>query len=79
MKVLIPAFMLSEIQRAFEVGFMIFLPFVLIDLIVASILMAMGMMMVPPAVISLPFKLIFFVLSDGWTIVAAALVRGYAT
>ncbi|MEO1014238.1 MAG: flagellar type III secretion system pore protein FliP [Pseudomonadota bacterium] len=78
-KLLIPAFMLSEIQRAFEVGFLIFLPFVLIDLIVASILMAMGMMMVPPAVISLPFKLIFFVLSDGWTVVAAALVRGYAS
>ena len=77
-KLLIPAFMLSEIQRAFEVGFMIFLPFVLIDLIVASILMAMGMMMVPPAVISLPFKLIFFVLSNGWTVIAAALVRGYA-
>ncbi len=78
-KLLIPAFMLSEIQRAFEVGFLVFLPFVLIDLIVASILMAMGMMMVPPAVISLPFKLIFFVLSDGWTVVAAALVRGYAS
>ncbi|MEM6536112.1 MAG: flagellar type III secretion system pore protein FliP [Pseudomonadota bacterium] len=78
-KLLVPAFMLSEIQHAFEVGFLVFLPFVLIDLIVASILMAMGMMMVPPAVISLPFKLIFFVLSDGWTVVAAALVRGYAT
>lgn len=79
MRVLIPAFMLSEIQKAFEVGFMLFLPFVLIDLIVASILMAMGMMMVPPAVIALPFKLIFFVLSNGWTLVAAALVRGYAS
>ncbi|MEM6413883.1 MAG: flagellar type III secretion system pore protein FliP [Pseudomonadota bacterium] len=79
LQVLIPAFMLSEIQKAFEVGFMLFLPFVLIDLIVASILMAMGMMMVPPAVISLPFKLIFFVLSNGWTLVAAALVRGYAS
>ncbi|MBI1393837.1 MAG: flagellar type III secretion system pore protein FliP [Alphaproteobacteria bacterium] len=78
-RLLIPAFMLSEIQHAFEVGFLVFLPFVLIDLIVASILMAMGMMMVPPAVISLPFKLIFFVLSNGWAVVAAALVRGYTS
>ncbi len=75
--VLIPAFMLSEIQRAFEVGFVIFLPFLIIDLIVASVLMAMGMMMVPPAIVSLPFKLAFFVLADGWVEIAGAVVKGY--
>lgn len=75
---LVPAFMLSEIQRAFEIGFLIYLPFLLIDLVVASILMSMGMMMVPPAVVSLPFKLAFFVAADGWPLLAGALVRGYA-
>lgn len=75
--VLIPAFMLSEIQHAFEVGFVIFLPFLIIDLIVASVLMAMGMMMVPPAIVSLPFKLAFFVLADGWVEIAGAVVKGY--
>ncbi|MEM6420958.1 MAG: flagellar type III secretion system pore protein FliP [Pseudomonadota bacterium] len=74
---LIPAFMLSEIARAFTVGFMLFLPFVVIDLVVASVLMSMGMMMVPPIVVSLPLKLAFFVIADGWTLVAGALVRGY--
>ncbi|MEO1330776.1 MAG: flagellar type III secretion system pore protein FliP [Pseudomonadota bacterium] len=78
LSVLVPAFMLSEIQRAFEIGFMIFLPFLVIDLAVASILMAMGMMMVPPVVVSLPFKLAFFVMADGWTLLAGALVTGYA-
>ena len=77
LSVLTPAFMLSEIQRAFEVGFMIFLPFLVIDLVVASVLMAMGMMMVPPAIVSLPFKLAFFVLADGWSLLAGALVTGY--
>ncbi|HXI87899.1 MAG TPA: flagellar type III secretion system pore protein FliP [Parvularculaceae bacterium] len=77
LSILIPAFMLSEIQRAFEVGFVIFLPFLIIDLIVASVLMAMGMMMVPPAVVSLPFKLAFFVLANGWIEVAGAVVKGY--
>lgn len=77
LSVLIPAFMLSEIARAFEIGFMIFLPFLIIDLVVAAILMAMGMMMVPPAIVSLPFKLAFFVVADGWSLIAAALVRGY--
>ena len=77
LSVLIPAFMLSEIQRGFEVGFMIFLPFLVIDLVIASILMAMGMMMVPPAVVSLPFKLAFFVIADGWSLLAGALVRNY--
>jgi flagellar biosynthesis protein FliP len=75
--VLIPAFMLSEIERAFQIGFLIFLPFLIIDLVVAAVLMSMGMMMVPPAVVALPFKLAFFVLADGWTLLAGALVRGY--
>ena len=77
--VLIPSFLLSEIQRGFEVGFLIFLPFLIIDLVVASVLMSMGMMMVPPAVVALPFKLAFFVIADGWTLLAGALVRGYAS
>lgn len=75
--VLIPSFLLSEIARAFQIGFLIFLPFVIIDLVVAAILMSMGMMMVPPAVVSLPFKLAFFVIADGWSLVASALVTGY--
>lgn len=79
LSVLIPSFLLSEIKRGFEVGFLIFIPFLIIDLLVASILMAMGMMMVPPAIVSLPFKLAFFVLADGWTLLAGALVRGYAS
>lgn len=79
LSILIPAFMLSEIQRAFEIGFVIFLPFLVIDLIVASVLMAMGMMMVPPAVVSLPFKLAFFVLANGWIEIAGAVVKGYGT
>jgi len=79
LSVLIPAFMLSEIQHAFQVGFVIFLPFLIIDLIVASVLMAMGMMMVPPALVSLPFKLAFFVLANGWVEIAGAVVKGYGT
>lgn len=74
---LIPAFILSEIQRGFEIGFLIFLPFLIIDLVIAAILMSMGMMMVPPAVVALPFKLAFFVIADGWTLLAGALVRSY--
>jgi flagellar biosynthesis protein FliP len=70
LKVLMPAFMISELRRAFEIGFLLFLPFVIIDMVVASVLMSMGMMMLPPVVISLPFKLIFFVLVDGWNLVA---------
>jgi flagellar biosynthetic protein FliP len=77
LSVLVPSFLLSEIQRAFEIGFMIFLPFLIIDLVVAAILMSMGMMMVPPAVVSLPFKLIFFVVADGWALISGALVRSY--
>ena len=78
LSLLVPSFMLSEIQRGFEIGFMVFLPFLVIDLVVASILMGMGMMMVPPAVVALPFKLAFFVVADGWSLLAGALVRGYA-
>lgn len=77
LSVLIPSFMLSEIARAFQIGFLVFLPFLIIDLVVAAILMSMGMMMVPPAVVSLPFKLAFFVIADGWTLIAESLVRGY--
>ncbi len=77
LSVLIPSFLLSEIQRGFEVGFLVFLPFLIIDLVIAAILMSMGMMMVPPAVVALPFKLAFFVLADGWTLLAGAMVRSY--
>jgi len=77
LSLLVPAFLLSELERAFEVGFMIFLPFLIIDLVVASILMSMGMMMVPPVVVSLPLKLAFFVIADGWSLLASALIRGY--
>lgn len=72
------AFMLSEIKQAFQIGFVVFLPFVVIDLVVASVLMAVGMMMVPPTVVSLPFKLGFFVLADGWLKITEAVLRGYA-
>lgn len=77
LSVLVPAFMLSEIQRAFEIGFLIALPFLIIDLVVSAVLMSMGMMMVPPVVVSLPFKLAFFVVVDGWSMIAGALVRSY--
>lgn len=76
--VMVPAFMISELERAFQIGFIIFLPFLIIDLVVAAVLMSMGMMMVPPAIVSLPFKLAFFVVADGWSLLAASLVRGYA-
>jgi len=77
LRILIPAFMISELRRAFEIGFLLFLPFLIIDLVVASILMSMGMMMLPPVTISLPFKLIFFVLVDGWYLVAGSLVQSF--
>jgi flagellar biosynthetic protein FliP len=76
--VLMPAFLISEVSRAFEIGFLIFMPFLIIDMVVSAILMSMGMMMVPPAIVALPFKLAFFVVVDGWALVASALVRGYA-
>ena len=77
--VVTPAFMISELRRAFEIGFLLFIPFLIIDLVVASILMSMGMMMLPPVVISLPFKLIFFVLVDGWRLVTGSLVQSFGT
>ncbi|SPF81109.1 flagellar type III secretion system pore protein FliP [Pseudoprimorskyibacter insulae] len=77
LSVLVPSFLLSEVARAFQVGFIIFLPFLVIDLVVAAILMAMGMMMVPPAIVSLPFKLAFFVVADGWALVTGSLVQSY--
>jgi flagellar biosynthetic protein FliP len=77
LSVLVPSFMLSEISRAFQIGFLVFMPFLVIDMVVAAVLMSMGMMMVPPIVVSLPFKLAFFVAVDGWTLVAGALVVGY--
>lgn len=77
LSVLVPSFMLSEISRAFQIGFLIYLPFLIIDLVVAAILMSMGMMMVPPAVVSMPFKLAFFVVADGWALIAGSLVRSY--
>ncbi len=77
LRALIPAFMISELKRAFEIGFLLFVPFLIIDMVVASVLMSMGMMMLPPIMISLPFKLIFFVLVDGWYLVAGSLVRSF--
>lgn len=77
LSVLVPSFLLSEIARAFQIGFLVFLPFLIIDLVVAAVLMSMGMMMVPPAIVSLPFKLAFFVVADGWALIAGSLVRSY--
>lgn len=75
---LIPAFMISELRRAFEIGFLIYLPFVIIDMVIASVLMSMGMMMLPPTMLAMPFKLIFFVLVDGWYLVVGALLNSYS-
>ncbi|MDZ5761495.1 flagellar type III secretion system pore protein FliP [Lyticum sinuosum] len=74
---LIPAFMISELKKAFQIGFLLFLPFLVIDILVASVLMAMGMMMLPPAMISLPIKVIFFVMIDGWYLLCGSLIKGY--
>ena len=76
-RVVTPAFMISELKKAFQIGFYLFVPFLVIDLVVASVLMSMGMMMLPPVVVSLPFKLIFFVLVDGWHLVAGSLVESF--
>jgi flagellar biosynthesis protein FliP len=78
LRVLIPAFMISELRRGFEIGFLIVLPFLVIDLIVATLTMSMGMMMLPPTVISLPFKILFFVLIDGWNLLVGSLVRSFS-
>lgn len=75
--VLIPSFLISEVSRAFQVGFLVYIPFLIIDLVVAAVLMSMGMMMVPPAVVSLPFKLAFFVVADGWLLITQALIGSY--
>ncbi len=77
LKVAIPAFMISELRRAFEIGFLIFIPFLIIDMVIASILMSMGMMMLPPTVLAMPFKIIFFVLIDGWYLLAGSLVQSF--
>ena len=77
LRALIPAFVISELKRAFEIGFLVFVPFIIIDMVVASVLMSMGMMMLPPVMISLPFKLIFFVLVDGWHLITGSLVKSF--
>ena len=77
LRALIPAFMISELKRAFEIGFLLFVPFLVIDMVVASVLMSMGMMMLPPMMVALPFKLIFFVMVDGWYMVVGSLVKGF--
>lgn len=77
LSLVVPSFLLTEVQRAFEIGFMVFLPFLIIDLVVSAVLMSMGMMMVPPATVALPFKLAFFVMADGWTLISEALVKSY--
>ncbi len=78
-RALIPAFIVGELRRAFEMGFLLFLPFLIIDIVVASVLMSLGMMMLPPSAVSLPFKLIFFVLIDGWRLVAGSLIQSFVT
>jgi flagellar biosynthetic protein FliP len=78
-RALVPAFIIGELRRAFEMGFLLFLPFLIIDIVVASVLMSLGMMMLPPSAVSLPFKLIFFVLIDGWRLVAGSLIQSFVT
>jgi len=78
LRILVPAFMISELKRGFEIGFLIVLPFLVIDLIVATLTMSMGMMMLPPTVISLPFKILFFVLIDGWNLLVGSLIRSFS-
>ncbi|MBL6927593.1 MAG: flagellar type III secretion system pore protein FliP [Rhodospirillales bacterium] len=77
LRILIPAFIISELKRAFEIGFLVFVPFLVIDMVVASVLMSMGMMMLPPIIIALPFKIIFFVLVDGWYLIVGSLVKSF--
>jgi flagellar biosynthetic protein FliP len=76
-KILVPAFVTSELKTAFQIGFTIFIPFLIIDMVVASVLMAMGMMMVPPSIVSLPFKLMLFVLVDGWQLLLGSLAQSF--
>ena len=77
MKVLVPAYVISELKTAFQIGFVVFIPFLIIDLVVSSVLMSMGMMMLSPVIISLPFKLMLFVLVDGWNLLIGSLVRSF--
>lgn len=77
LKITIPAFMISELRRAFEIGFLIYIPFLIIDMVIASVLMSMGMMMLPPSVLSLPFKIIFFVMIDGWHMLSGSLINSF--
>jgi flagellar biosynthetic protein FliP len=77
-RILVPAFVISELRRGFEIGFLIYMPFVVIDMVIASILMSMGMMMLPPMLISMPFKIIFFVLVDGWNLLCGSLVNSFS-
>lgn len=79
LKVIIPSFIISELRRGFEIGFLIFLPFLIIDIVVSSILMAMGMMMMPPVMVALPFKIIFFVVIDGWYLLSGSLIRSFTS
>jgi len=79
LQVVVPAFMVSELKRSFEIGFLLFLPFLIIDMVVAAILMSMGMMMLPPTMVGIPFKIIFFVLIDGWYMITATLVKSFGT
>ena len=78
MKTVIPAFIISEVKTAFQIGFVLFLPFLVIDMIVASVLLSMGMMQLPPVMVSLPFKILLFIMVDGWGLVISSLVRSYA-
>lgn len=77
LKITIPAFMISELRRAFEIGFLVYVPFLIIDMVIASVLMSMGMMMLPPSVLSLPFKIIFFVMIDGWYMLSGSLINSF--
>lgn len=79
LRVVIPAFIISELRTAFQMGFLLFVPFILIDLVVATVLMSMGMMMMPPATIALPLKLLLFVLVDGWALVVRSLIQSFVT
>jgi flagellar biosynthetic protein FliP len=79
MKILVPAYVISELKTAFQIGFVVFIPFLIIDMVVASVLMSMGMMMVSPSVISLPFKIMLFVLADGWNLLIGSLVQSFYT
>jgi flagellar biosynthetic protein FliP len=77
MRILVPSFVISELKMAFQIGFLVYLPFIVIDMVVSSVLMAMGMMMLPPTIVSLPLKLILFVIVDGWNLLAGSLVKSF--